>query len=154
VPRSYLIIGSYVGAVTAAGFVWWFMAAPDGPRISWRQLRDFQHCEANGPVDCAIFKDRHPSTISMSVLVIVEMFNALNALSENCSLLVLPPWSNLWLLAAIGVSVALHLLILYVPPLAAMFSVVALSWAEWRMVLLLSAPVVLVDEVLKLATRR
>lgn len=28
------------------------------------------------------------------------------------------------------------------------------SWAEWRMVLLLSAPVVLVDEALKLVTRR
>ncbi|EFN52580.1 hypothetical protein CHLNCDRAFT_138588 [Chlorella variabilis] len=150
----YLIIGSYVGAVTAAGFVWWFMAAPGGPGITWRQLRDFQHCTANGSVDCAVFKDRHPSTISMTVLVIVEMFNALNALSENCSLLALPPWSNLWLLAAISVSVALHLLILYVPPLAAMFSVVALSWVEWRMVLLLSAPVVLVDEVLKLISRR
>ena len=40
----------------------------------------------------------------MSVLVIVEMFNALNALSENCALLALPPWSNPWLLAAITVS--------------------------------------------------
>lgn len=150
----YLIIGSYVGAVTAAGFIWWFMSAPDGPGLTWAQLRDFQHCEPGKGVDCTVFKDRHPSTISMSVLVIVEMFNALNALSENCSLLVLPPWSNPWLLAAIAVSVILHLLILYVPPLAAMFSVVALTWAEWRMVLLLSAPVVLVDELLKLASRR
>lgn len=37
--------------------------------------------------DCAIFKDRHPSTVAMTVLVVVEMFNALNALSENNSLL-------------------------------------------------------------------
>lgn len=36
---------------------------------------------------CAIFKDRHPSTVAMTVLVVVEMFNALNALSENNSLL-------------------------------------------------------------------
>ncbi|PSC71819.1 calcium-transporting ATPase endoplasmic reticulum-type [Micractinium conductrix] len=150
----YLIIGSYVGAVTAAGFIWWFMSAPDGPGLTWSQLRDFQHCRPGGGVDCAVFKDRHPSTISMTVLVIVEMFNALNALSENCSLLALPPWSNPWLLAAIAVSVILHLLILYVPPLAAMFGVVALSWAEWKMVLVLSAPVVLVDELLKLFTRR
>eukprot|EP00887_Chlorella_sp_A99_P004497 scaffold34.g4497.t1 len=62
--------------------------------------------------------------------------------------------SNPWLLAAIATSVALHLLILYVAPLAAMFSVTALVWAEWRTVLWLSAPVVLVDEVLKLVTRR
>ena len=35
----------------------------DGPGISWAQLRNFQHCEAGGAVDCRIFKDRHPSTI-------------------------------------------------------------------------------------------
>jgi hypothetical protein len=40
----------------------------------------------------------------MQVLVVVEMFNALNALSENTSLVSQPPWRNLWLLAAIAVS--------------------------------------------------
>ena len=35
----------------------------DGPGISWAQLRNFQHCEPGGAIDCAIFKDRHPSTI-------------------------------------------------------------------------------------------
>jgi hypothetical protein len=41
--------------------------------------------------------------------------------AENCSLLWLPPWSNPWLLAAISVSMLLHMIILYTPPLAAMF---------------------------------
>lgn len=36
---------------------------------------------------CSIFEDRHPSTVAMTVLVVVEMFNALNNLSENQSLL-------------------------------------------------------------------
>lgn len=36
---------------------------------------------------------------------------------------VLPPWSNLWLLGSIAVSMILHMLILYVPALALMFSV-------------------------------
>ena len=36
---------------------------------------------------CFVFADRRPRTISMTVLVIVEMFNALNNLSENQSLL-------------------------------------------------------------------
>ena len=150
----YMVVGAYVGAVTAAGFIWWFTSFEGGPQLTWAQLRDFQHCGA-GPlaIDCAVFRSRNPSTISMSVLVIVEMFNALNALSENCSLLTIPPWSNPWLLGAIAVSVALHLLILYIAPLAAMFSVVALSWAEWKMVLWLSAPVLLVDEILKFISR-
>ena len=32
------------------------------------------------------------------------MFNALNALSENGSLLTHPPWSNPWLVGAISIS--------------------------------------------------
>jgi magnesium-transporting ATPase (P-type) len=54
----------------------------------------------------------------MSVLVMVEMFNALNALSENNSLLTTPPWSNPWLIAAIIISTILHVVIIYVPFLA------------------------------------
>lgn len=43
----------------------------------------------------------------------------------NCVFRVLPPWSNLWLLGAIAVSMILHMLILYVPALSLMFSVCA-----------------------------
>jgi Cation transporting ATPase, C-terminus len=43
----------------------------------------------------------------------------------------------------------LHVMILYVPWAAALFSVTALSWADWAAVLWLSAPVVLLDECLK-----
>jgi hypothetical protein len=39
------------------------------------------------PQNCEVFHSRHPTTISMSVLVVVEMFNALNNLSEDASLL-------------------------------------------------------------------
>lgn len=40
------------------------------------------------------------------------MFNALNALSEDHSLLTMPPWTNMWLVAAITISVVLHCVIL------------------------------------------
>ena len=125
-----------------------------GPRLTWRQLTDFQNCkEGSNTFSCDLFKDRHPSTISMTVLVVVEMFNALNALSENNSLLQLPPWSNLWLLAAIAVSMLLHIFIMYTPPIAKIFTVTALSGSEWAAVMWLSFPVIIVDEVLKLMSR-
>jgi len=93
------------------------------------------------------------STLSLSVLVTIEMFNALNALSEDGSLLTTPPWVNPYLLVAMAVSFAMHFVILYVPVLNPMFYVVPLSLNEWLLVLLFSFPVILIDEVLKLAGR-
>ncbi|CAL5426235.1 unnamed protein product [Camellia sinensis] len=79
----YLVIGAYVGLATIAGFIWWFVFADSGPKLPYVELADTSY-------PCSIFNDRHPSTVSMTVLVVVEMFNALNNLSENQSLLVTP----------------------------------------------------------------
>ncbi|XP_060178652.1 calcium-transporting ATPase 3, endoplasmic reticulum-type isoform X2 [Lycium barbarum] len=150
----YLVIGAYVGLATVAGFIWWFVYNDNGPKLPYTELMNFDSCstrETNYP--CSIFSDRHPSTVSMTVLVVVEMFNALNNLSENQSLLVIPPWSNPWLVASIIFTVILHILILYVQPLSSLFSVTPLSWAEWTIVLYLSFPVILIDEILKFFSR-
>ena len=53
------------------------------------------------------------TTMSLSILVTVEMFNAMNSLSENESLLRLPVWKNPYLVAAVALSMALHFAILY-----------------------------------------
>lgn len=92
-------------------------------------------------------------TLSLSVLVAIEMFNSLNALSENGSLLTMPPWVNPWLLVAMSVSFGLHFLILYVPFLAQVFGIVPLSFNEWLLVLAVALPVILIDEVLKFGGR-
>ena len=54
-------------------------------------------------------------TMALSVLVTIEMLNAMNSLSENQSLIMMPPWINIWLMLAIGLSMSLHFMILYVP---------------------------------------
>ncbi|KAK1322635.1 Calcium-transporting ATPase 3, endoplasmic reticulum-type [Acorus calamus] len=150
----YLVVGAYVGLATIAGFIWWFVYSDSGPKLPYYELINFDTCLTRETAyPCSIFDDRHPSTVSMTVLVVVEMFNALNNLSENQSLVVIPPWSNLWLVGSIVLTMLLHVLILYVEPLSILFSVTPLSWAEWTIVLYLSFPVIIIDEVLKFFSR-
>lgn len=155
----YMAIGLYVGIGTVGGFIWWYLYYADGPQVSWAQLTDFHSClRGSGDLfpkgfNCQIFHDPRPSSVSLSILVTIEMFNALNALSENQSLLVSPPWSNLWVLLAVALSFTLHFCILYIPFLANVFKVAPLNWAEWEAIILWSFPVVILDEVLKFISR-
>jgi len=64
---------------------------------------------------------QHATTISLSVLVVIEMLNSFNSLSENESLLTLPIWSNITLCGAVLLSIVLHFCILYIPFLAVSF---------------------------------
>jgi len=104
--------------------------------------------------------------MSLSILVVIEMFNAMNSLSENESLLVMPLWENPFLVGAIALSMVLHVAILYIPFFTVgilqscyeglltspqnLFMINPLNWVEWKAVLLISAPVLLIDEILKL----
>lgn len=108
-----------------------------------------------GDDSCAYFTEGKlkASTLSLTVLVVIEMFNACNAISEDISLLKMPPWINPWLLLAMAGSFGLHFLILYVPSLAQIFSIVPLDFSEWMLVLMFSTPVWLIDEVLKFVGR-
>ena len=106
-------------------------------------------------IGCDMFTNemaRRATTMSLSILVTVEMFNAMNSLSENESLLRLPIWKNPFLVAAIALSMALHLGILYIPFFTSVFAITPLNWTEWKAVLYFSAPVLLIDEILKFIT--
>lgn len=93
------------------------------------------------------------STISLSILVTIEMFNTFNALSENQSLLVVPPWDNIFVVLAVALSMALHVMILEIAVFRDIFSTASLNQDEWGCVLIISIPVILLDEVLKIFTR-
>ena len=94
------------------------------------------------------------STLSLSVLVTIEMLNALNAVSEDGSLLTIPPWVNPYLLLAMASSFILHFMILYVPWMATIFSIAPHDAVDWLLVLLFSFPVIILDEILKFVGRR
>uniref|UniRef100_A0A663ETX5 Calcium-transporting ATPase n=1 Tax=Aquila chrysaetos chrysaetos TaxID=223781 RepID=A0A663ETX5_AQUCH len=153
----YLAIGVYVGLATVGAATWWFLYDAEGPQVSFHQLRNFMRCTEDNPIfegiDCEIFESRYPTTMALSVLVTIEMCNALNSVSENQSLLRMPPWLNIWLLGAIVMSMALHFLILYVKPMPLIFQVTPLSWPQWVVVMKISLPVILLDEGLKYLSR-
>lgn len=154
----YMAIGGYVGAATVGAAAWWFIFAETGPNLSYWQLTHHLSCLGGGDefkgVDCKIFSDPHAMTMALSVLVTIEMLNAMNSLSENQSLITMPPWSNMWLIGSMALSFTLHFVILYVEVLSAVFQVTPLSSQEWLTVMKFSIPVVLLDETLKFVARK
>ncbi|CAH1260355.1 unnamed protein product [Diabrotica balteata] len=154
----YLAIGGYVGAATVGAAAWWFMYSPEGPQMSYYQLTHHLQCIGGGPefkgVNCKVFNDPHPMTMALSVLVTIEMLNAMNSLSENQSLIAMPPWSNWWLIGSMALSFTLHFVIIYVEVLSVVFQVCPLTVEEWMTVMKFSIPVVLLDETLKFVARK
>ncbi|XP_011041968.1 PREDICTED: calcium-transporting ATPase 4, endoplasmic reticulum-type [Populus euphratica] len=177
----YLVIGLYVGIATVGVFIIWYtrhtfmgidLSGDGHSLVTYSQLANWGRCESWKNFSASPFTagsqvfdfDANPceylrsgkikaSTLSLTVLVAIEMFNSLNALSEDCSLVRMPPWVNPWLLLAMSVSFGLHFLILYIPFLAQVFGIVPLSLNEWLLVLAVALPVILIDEVLKFVGR-
>ncbi|KAM3205886.1 hypothetical protein P3L10_029296 [Capsicum annuum] len=180
-PLYKAVIGSYVGIATVGIFIVWYTQASflginlvsDGHTlVELSQLRNWGEGSAWPNFTVSSFKAGNclitfsdpceyftvgkvkALTLSLSVLVAIEMFNSLNALTEENSLIKMPPWRNPWLLVSMSASFGRHSLILYVPSLADIFGIVSLSLNEWLLVILISAPVILIDEVLKFVGRR
>mmetsp|Transcript_20232 Transcript_20232/g.37733 ORF Transcript_20232/g.37733 Transcript_20232/m.37733 type:complete len:1007 (-) Transcript_20232:35-3055(-) len=165
----YMVIGTYVGIATVGIMVFWYTSYNDGhPLVTFNQLSNWSECPgwkdftladydgldlSENP--CLFFVEgkAKPSTLSLSVLVTIEMLNALNALSEDSSLLQMPPWANPWLLVAIVGSFGLHCVILYVPVIGQLFGVVPLDCEDWCLVIAFSIPVLFIDEILKAVGR-
>eukprot|EP01104_Vermistella_antarctica_P004706 TRINITY_DN1512_c0_g1_i1.p1 TRINITY_DN1512_c0_g1~~TRINITY_DN1512_c0_g1_i1.p1 ORF type:complete len:1022 (-),score=354.41 TRINITY_DN1512_c0_g1_i1:140-3205(-) len=150
----YMVTGTYIGLATVFGMVWWYMYSVDGPQVEYERLFEWGKCDAENGDDCSIYNDRTPGTISLSILVTIEMFCAINSLSEKNSLISAShPFSNPYLLLAMFVSFGLHFVILYVPYLAGIFSVVPIGVSDWVFVLSMALPVLLIDEILKVMVR-
>jgi calcium-translocating P-type ATPase len=92
--------------------------------------------------------------IVLLTLSVLQWWNAWNARSATASVFKLPLFSNKYLWGALAVVVALMLLALYWPPLAALLSVAPVAFEHWLWILPLGAIVILVDEIWKLIHRR
>jgi Ca2+ transporting ATPase len=153
----YMVIGGYVGAATVGASSYWFLMDPTGPQMSFWQLSNHMQCYGSPEnfkgISCEIFQAPEAMTMALSVLVTIEMANALNSVSENQSLLVMHPWVNIYLLMAMALSFSLHFMILYVDVFNVVFNISALSFDQWMVVLKFSLPVLLCDEALKFVAR-
>jgi Ca2+-transporting ATPase len=148
----YALTGTYVGLATVGAFLFQYHRAGIAPAA----VRTWSHSAAHGhPLEAfdPAGGKLLPSSVALSTLVAMEMLRALCAVSETESLLQKPPWANRWLLAGVTLPVLLHLAVLYSPPLAALFQLAPLSRADWKVVLAFAAPLVLLEEALKLGGR-
>jgi Ca2+-transporting ATPase len=167
----YFVVGAYVGCAVVGIFMYWFILDNniDGHTLvsvnqlmSWGNCRDWENFQVNDwngmsftTEPCSYFAKGKvkASTLSLTVLVVIEMLNAFNALSEDGSLVQMPPWANPFLIVAAAVSIGMHLVILYIPVLAGIFGVVPLDEHDWVLVAAFSFPVIFIDEVLKFIGR-
>jgi Ca2+ transporting ATPase len=147
----YLIGGVYLGFATIAAAYWWYILDDEGPRLSLHTVTHWMEQEGQTR---ELFEDDTPSTLAMSVLVVVEMFSALTALSERQSITVMPPWRNLYLCAAVLGSLIVHVIVIEVSFLQKIFQVVHLSREHWLVVFGLGLPILAIEEIFKFFIRK
>jgi len=158
----YCLTGLYVGIATVGIFVHHYIQQG----VSLTQLSSWSKCgERWNPVatnceDLFMGKGRNlPQTLSLTTLVSMEMLKALSAVSVDSSILSVGPHKNPYLLIAVTIPMLLHILVLYseklrLPFLAESFGMSPLSLQNWLSVLRWSAPILIVEEILKYVGRR
>jgi magnesium-transporting ATPase (P-type) len=92
-------------------------------------------------------------TETFTLLAMCQWFNVLNCQSASASALMLGVLRNRWLLGGLGLSVLLQALVLYLPPLNALFHTVPLPADSLLPLLLLASSVLWVEELRKWLVR-
>jgi Ca2+-transporting ATPase len=95
---------------------------------------------------------RHGQTMAFTTLMLFQIFNVLNARSDEDSAFV-GLFTNGWLWTAIGGSVALQVLVLSVPFLQQAFGTTALSGADWLLCVVAASSVLWLREASKAVAR-
>jgi Ca2+-transporting ATPase len=95
---------------------------------------------------------RYAQTMAFTTLMLAQLFNTVNARSDEQSAFA-HLFTNRWLWGAIGLSLVLQLLVLYVPPLQRAFGTVGLGAVDWLRCLAAASLVLWLREAGKLVTR-
>ena len=124
----------YVGAIMAAGTLFMLDASLPGGWI-----------EGSGNL-------RYAQTVAFTTLMLFQMFNVVNARSDERSAFD-RLFTNRWLWTAIGLSLGLQLAVVYVPVLQRAFGTVDLSFSDWVRCAGVASSVLWLREVSKLLGR-
>jgi Ca2+-transporting ATPase len=96
---------------------------------------------------------RYAQTMAFTSLMLSQLFNTVNARSDERSAFA-HLFVNRWLWGAIVLSIALQMLVLYVPSMQRAFGTVGLSAGDWLRCVAAASIVLWVREVTKVVTRR
>ena len=94
-----------------------------------------------------------PRTLSLTTLVTVELLKALCSVSMNTSLLSTGPSSNPYLVLGVSIPFMIYLFLVYserlhLPILAESFGLAPLETEHWFLIMALSLPIIVLDEIL------
>lgn len=93
-------------------------------------------------------------TVSLTTLAVFQWFNAWNCRSERESVFTTNPFSNIYLVLALFVVIALQTLAVYNPLAQQLLHTTALSWSDWLLIVPVAATVILAEETRKWFARR
>lgn len=96
---------------------------------------------------------RYAQTMAFTTLMFSQMFNAFNSRSDEQSAFAYL-FRNHWLSLAVGISIALHVAVIYVPGMQEAFSTVPISFADWLLCAGAASFVLWFREFSKLVARR
>ncbi|MEO1262460.1 MAG: cation-translocating P-type ATPase [Bacteroidota bacterium] len=95
----------------------------------------------------------HARTVAFTTLVFVQMFAVMSSRSLTPSVKKLNPFTNLWLLGGVSLSVLMHLVVVYWQPMQAIFKTVPLQLEDWLKIIAVSSVGLIVMELSKVAIR-
>ena len=125
----------FVGAIMAAGTLYALDAALPGGLV-----------HGSGSI-------RHAQTMAFTTLILFQLFNVFNARSDDDSAF-RGVFENRWLWAAVSVSAALQIAVVYTPFLQRAFSTKSLTISDWLRCVAIASSVLWLREIDKLWRRR
>jgi Ca2+-transporting ATPase len=125
---------AFVGVIMAAGTLFILDASMPGGFV-----------EGHGTL-------RYAQTMAFTTLMLFQLFNVVNARSDDRSAFV-GLFTNPWLWTALGVSLALQVAVVYVPFLQLAFGTVGLTTGDWVLAAIVASTVLWLRELSKLAGR-